>query len=43
MNLIWVNWGVKDPPYSIKRVGNDYYIIGIEVDDSLIYAASNSK
>jgi len=27
----------------MKRVGDDHYVIGVEVGDSLIYAASNSE
>ena len=43
MNLIWVNWGVKDPPCSMKGVGDNHYMIGIGAGDSLIYAISDSK
>ena len=43
INLIWVNWKVEDSPYSMKRVGDDHYMIGVKVGDSLIYATSDSK
>ena len=43
MNLIWVNWEVKDPSCSMKEVSDDHYMIGVEVGNSLIYAALDSK
>ena len=43
MNLIWVDWGVKDPPCSMKEVGDDHYMIGVKVGNSLIYAIPDSR